>query len=84
MKMSNTHYLALLEALRPIVPHLKAHRDTLKNDPKVKSVDTRLTWDAYWATKISSKYSYQEWDYKDTHIENAVKKALKELGYKGE
>lgn len=80
MKMTPAHFADLRTRLEPIAPKLAAHAAGLKGDPKVKDLQTRVTWDAFHATRIQSAYSYQEFDYLDTHITTATRAALKSLG----
>lgn len=80
MKMSKEHYDALKERVAVLVPQIPAHLDLLRGDPKVKNLGLRLMWDVFHATRISNRYSYQEFDYKDTHIETAMRAVFKELG----
>jgi hypothetical protein len=79
MKMSRVHYEALRDAIKPLIPAIPAYREALRNDSRVKDLDTRLTFDVYYASKIQSRYSYQEWNYLDAHIYTATKKAIEEL-----
>lgn len=80
MKMTDEHYAALKARVQTLVPQIPAHRERLKNDPKVKNLDLRVLWDVFHAAKIYTVYSYQEFDYLDTHVETAMRAIFKELG----
>lgn len=79
MKMSKLHYDDLKARVALQVPQIEGHRATLRNNPKVKDLSTRLLWDVFHATRIQNAYSYQEFDYKDAHIETAMRAIFKEL-----
>lgn len=78
MKMSQEHFETLKTAIEPLVPNFKAHYEALKVNPKVKDLETRFLWDVFWAANVQTRY---HWDYKDAHIQTAVKKAVIELGF---
>ena len=79
MKMTQAHYEALKAKVLPLVPSIPAHRESLKTDPNVKDLDQRVLWDVFHAAKIWRDYSCQEFDYRDTHIETAMRAIFKEL-----
>ncbi|TFZ80742.1 hypothetical protein [Candidatus Macondimonas diazotrophica] len=80
MKMTAEHYAALEGRIAQIVAQIPAHVDSLRTDPRVKDLRTRVVWDVYHSTRMHQLYSPQEWDYLDSHIETATKRALRNLG----
>lgn len=80
MKMTRDHYEALKKKVEPLTQKIITHRESLRGDPKVQNLDTRTLWDTFHATRISNEYTYQEFDYLDTHIETAMRSIFRELG----
>lgn len=80
MKMTQAHFTVLKAKVAELQPQIPAHLARLQADPKVKDLGMRLLWDVFAATRILDQYSYQEFDYLDTHIETAMRRAFKELG----
>ena len=79
MKMSKEHYNVIKERVATLVPQIPAHTERLRADPRVKNLPLRLLWDVFHAARIYELYSYQQFDYKDTHIETAMRAIFKEL-----
>ena len=79
-KMTSPHYEALKAKVAMLVPQIPAHRTVLAADVRVKDLSLRVLWDVFHATRIMDDYSYQEFDYLDTHIETAMRAIFKELG----
>lgn len=79
MKITKQHYNFLESEVEKLLEKIKLHSITLKNDPKVKDHATRLIWDAFHAIKVYNRFSYQEFDYKDSHIETAMKLVFKKF-----
>jgi hypothetical protein len=79
MKMTPAHYEALKAKVVPLVAKIATHRESLKNDPRVKDLDKRLLWDVFYATRIMGEYSPQEFAYNNTHIETAMRSIFNEL-----
>jgi hypothetical protein len=88
MKMSQADYDALkISISRKVevlgVDKIKAHRETLKSDPRVKNLDMRYRWDILNLksrrdenTELFDRlYVYLN----DDHIDTALKKIIKEL-----
>lgn len=82
MKMSQAHYAVLKDRLAPIVKsgELNLHIARIKQSGKYKDLATRVLWDAFHACRMYDKYTYQEFDYNDKHVETAMRKAFSELG----
>ena len=77
--MSQEHYNYIKEKVIGVANFIPEYKEHLKTDPRVKDLNKRLLWDVFYSTKIYNNYSYQEFDYKDTHIETAMKAIFKEL-----
>ena len=74
MKMTDQHYTVLEARVIPLLPQLPEARKSLEANPMIKSVDRALLWAVFHATKIFSVFTYQEFDYLDTHIETAMRR----------
>lgn len=79
MKVTKAHYEALKAKVLPLVPSIPAYRESLKADPKVNDLDRRVLWDVFHAAKIWEVYSYQDFNYLDSHVETAMRAIFKEL-----
>ena len=79
MKMTDEHYATLKARVTIFADKIPAHKKALENDSRVKDIDKRLLWDVFHAAKIFTIYTYQQFDYKDSHIETAMKKILEEV-----
>jgi len=77
--MSQEHYNYIKEKVIGIANLIPKYKEHLKTDTRVKDLNKRLLWDVFYSTKIYNNYSYQEFDYKDTRIETAMKAIFKEL-----
>ena len=83
MKMKKEHFdriKAAIEKLDPVT--IQEHIKYLKSDSRVKSLDTRLRWDLFYAIGGSALavkelvlYTYLD----DTHIDSALKVIVKQL-----
>ena len=82
MKMTTEHYNELKTRIQTFAHEAPAHLEKVKLDPRCRDIETRMLWDIFHATKIYTKYTYQQFDYKGTHIETALKKIAKELNIK--
>ena len=91
MKIKGTHYQVLKDAVLALGPGIDRHKEFIfeeaqKPDTKIKDAQTRFLWDVFWAARRTCEklrgYSYQEWDYKDAHVETALRKILAERGGK--
>jgi hypothetical protein len=90
MKMSDKHFALLRQAVERLEDRhpegtLSKYFDEVRASAsrpgsKIKSAERYFVWDIYWrAKKLSPELrglSYQEWDYKDAHIETALNKIL--------
>lgn len=80
IKMSPEHYAVIKAKVKALgAEMINQHKEKLKDDPRVKDLETRLLFDVFYATKVQNDYSYQEFDYKDAHIKTAMKQIFKEL-----
>lgn len=89
MKMSAAHYAELkarverigIDKLREHRAHLEQlHRHTDLRYSTVKDPAMRFLWDAFHASRIARDLGPQNFDYKDAHIETAMRSIFKELG----
>lgn len=87
MKISPEHYTVLIEAIRPLVPRLTAHREAIVREGKAQDIEKRLRWDALWAAKIDGRDScfflsdkLSPLGIKDAHIDTALREIMRELG----
>lgn len=81
MKFSDKHYNSLKNC---IVETLLTDDAliSLENEYKAKNLsETRFLWDIFWFSKWASKCreDYNEGDYKDVHIQTALKAIVLEL-----
>ncbi len=74
-----TRVLAMREQIPTYAQHIRTNFASVGKTPS--AAETRIMWDIFYATKIMNSYSYQEFDYKDTHIETAMRKILSEVSY---
>lgn len=74
MKMTSEHYQLLTERATPwkeaAVQAAKSGQYPIK----------RILWRVFHRAEMYQVYSYQEFDYYDTHIETAMKKLFKDWG----
>lgn len=77
MKMSTVHYNALQANVIPLLHHIPHLREAYALNPKIKDIEKATLWTIYHAAKMYKLYTYQEWDYLDSHIETAMKQILK-------
>jgi hypothetical protein len=60
--------------------YVKKHKESLKQDTRVKDLATRFAWDLFWGAKFKDNgrhlYSYLN----DNHITTALKRIVKEIG----
>lgn len=83
MKMSEQHYRALEAKIRPFQMAIESHIATLKANGGYKDLETRVIFDVFHAAKIYNDFTYQEFDYNDSHIKTAVRAILKDMGLYG-
>ena len=88
MKITTEHYAQLNALVRRVVEkvgreQVKAHREGLKDDPRVIDIEKRFRWDFVYAVPyaergpiIDAVYKYAD----DSHIDTALRKIVKELG----
>ena len=79
MKMTTEHYNELKTRIQTFAHEAPAHLERVRLDARCKDIQKRMLWDIFHATKIYSKYTYQQFHYKGTHIETALKKIASEL-----
>ena len=76
MKFLQQHY----EALKQLIKESDIDIIATKANYKEKGLsDQRFYWDLFWASKWHKSIECRESDYLDTHIETAIKTAVKEL-----
>jgi len=86
MKFTNEDYQELKTRVNKITQDsLNLHIEDVKKEGKFKNLETRITWDIYWACGIDKhylipKYTLLNHPYNDSHIETATKRAIKEVG----
>lgn len=80
MKMKPEHYNHIKEHMAKIADKIPAHKERIKDDPRIKDLDMRIRWDWLWGTGLSSWMSTNLYPYlNDTHIDTALKSIVKEL-----
>ena len=80
MKMKPEHYQHIKESMAKIADKIPAHRERMKEDPRIKDLDKRVRWDWLWGTGLSSWMSANLYKYlNDSHIDTALKQIAKEL-----
>lgn len=80
MKMNETHYKALAAKIMPFRMVIESHIEALKIKGGYRDLEKRVIFDVFHAAKIYNDFTYQEFNYKDSHIETAVKNILKDMG----
>lgn len=78
MKITQEHYEAMREAMRPLGMVIPDHRQWLYGQPKVKDVEKRLRWDLLYASRydgVKDLYTYLN----DDHIDTALRKIVAEI-----
>lgn len=76
MKFSTVHFEGLKSAIQTSGIDLV---QTKKNYQDKDLSETRYLWDIFWATGFHKDPSFREANYKDSHIQTAIKKAIIEL-----
>ena len=79
MKMTAEHYKELKSRILPFVFRINDHIEDVRKTGNFDSLEKRILWDVFHAAKIYNKYSYQEFNYLDSHIETAMKSIFKDL-----
>lgn len=82
MKMTKAHYDVLKERVQMLVNSGQFHQHVAKVRAagNYKNLATRVMWDTFHACRMYDKYTYQEFDYLDSHVDTALKSIFKELG----
>lgn len=81
MKIKTEHYKEMLNVLSKVDKDaVRKHKESLKQDARVKDIEKRFRWDLLYAAKLSpwicdNLYSYLD----DSHIDTALKSIIKEL-----
>lgn len=76
MKFSSAHFESLKSSIASSDIDLK---QTKKRYDDLGHSETRFIWDIFWATSFHKDPSFREANYKDSHIQTAVKKAILEI-----
>jgi hypothetical protein len=79
MKMSKEHYEQLRQRVEPFACKIQEHIAYVKNAGNYKNLERRILFDVFHAAKMYQLYSYQEFDYNDSHIQTAMRAIFKEL-----
>lgn len=80
MKMKPEHFAHLKNAIAPFTENAKAHREILRNDPRVNDLEKRLRWDLAHAAKLTPWICSDLYPYlNDTHIDTALRAAVVDL-----
>lgn len=77
MKFSNKDFENLKEAIKNAKIDLELSRQRYLSKKIGNDPERRFIWDVFWASGWSKNNRGNE--YKDTHIETATKKAIKQL-----
>lgn len=80
MKMTPEHYAKLRERVLPFMPQYPFLLEQFKRVPEIKSAECAALWRVYHAAKIYDIFTYQQWDYNDSHIETAMRKIIHDAG----
>ena len=82
MKMTAAHYAVLKERVQVLVNsgQLHPHIAEVRASGKFKDLALRIRWDTFHACRMYDKYTYQEFDYLDAHVDTAMRTIFKELG----
>ena len=82
MKMTKAHYDGLKERVQALVNSGQFHRHVaeVRAAGNYKNLARRVMWDTSHACNMYDTYTYQEFDYLDTHVDTAIKATFKELG----
>jgi hypothetical protein len=76
MKFSKEHF----EGLKSAIINSDTDIAATKAAYKEKGLsDQRFYWDIFWASQYHKNESFRNSDYYDTHIETAIKAAIKEI-----
>lgn len=88
MRMPKPLYSSLVQLLKQsklTMDKIADHRKKLADDPKVKSINTRLVWDIFHCVPTEPRTKFYDecyaLDLKDEHITSGLLKAAKESGY---
>ena len=84
MKITPEHYEFIKSAIQNnfTVSLVNDHRTFIENEGKAKDIDKRLRWDLLWLSVTSAWICGTIYKYADnTHIDTALKKIVKELGF---
>jgi hypothetical protein len=81
MKVKQEHYDYIKTAIEGIgLANIVAHREALKDDPRVRDLDMRLRWDCLWSSVPSRWVCDNIYPYaNDEHLDTALRRILKEV-----
>lgn len=80
MKIQADHYQYMKEAMGKIADKIPAHRERIKDDPRIKDMAKRIRWDWLYGAIPSrwicdTLYPYMN----DAHIDTALRAIVSEL-----
>ena len=76
MKFSEQHFKMLKDSIASLEID---YPETRKRYNEKGLSEQRFYWDIFWASSFHKNNDFREADYLDTHIETAIKRAVKEL-----
>lgn len=76
MKMTPEHFAILRDRVTPLLPRLPALEALHQANPRIKDPKRAALWDVYHAARIYELFTYQQWDYDDSHIETAMRRII--------
>ncbi len=79
MKFTKEHYKNLLDCIESTNIDLSNSLNHYLSNKIGNNPEKRFLWDVFWASKYSNIHREDSQNYLDSHIETAVKRAVKEL-----
>jgi hypothetical protein len=85
MKITKEHYTHLHNTIQERIEKLGGvviyeYREKLKNDKRVKNLETRFNWDMFYACKLAGYACNYLYTYlNDNHIDTALKSIMRDI-----
>lgn len=85
MKITQEHYEHMKSAMLPLADKIGMHRESIRHDPRIRSLDVRVAWDIARAAGLTqficdTLYTYCD----DSHITTALVRIVKGFEAAGE
>lgn len=84
MKVTESDYNFLKKEIsktieRVGIEKIQLYKEQLKTDKTIKNFDVRFMFDLFYSIPFQNRKRISDKDYKDSHLQTALKKVVKEL-----